>query len=215
MAVLQRFIEDKKGDAVVEAAILFPIMIMIFAALVLLAIYLPTRSALQRATQFAATAIATENSDTWLFFDEGEMSFYWETDKNRLQNVYVALLSGSKDVQDKGEDIVMAVEGRSISSKSGELTVQCYIINKIIYREVVVIASREFKMPVDLSFIRFHRTIPITVTSTAVVQTGKDYVSTIDMAVDMGEFLIERFNINLNSEVISEYGGQLRELLGW
>lgn len=33
---------DVRGDAVVEATILFPIIIMVFAGLVLLAMYLPT-----------------------------------------------------------------------------------------------------------------------------------------------------------------------------
>lgn len=42
---------DDRGDAVVEATILFPIIIMIFAGLVLLSMYLPTRANLQRATQ--------------------------------------------------------------------------------------------------------------------------------------------------------------------
>lgn len=45
---------DVRGDAVVEATILFPIIIMVFAGLVLLAMYLPTRAALQQATQYAA-----------------------------------------------------------------------------------------------------------------------------------------------------------------
>ena len=74
--IIKEFISDTSGDAVVEATVLFPIMIMIFAALVLLSIYLPARAVLQRATQFAATALANEASDTWLFFDESSMSYY-------------------------------------------------------------------------------------------------------------------------------------------
>ena len=61
-----KFLADTKAYAVVEATILFPIIMMIFAGLVLLAMYLPTRAVLQQATQYAATALATEQSDTWL-----------------------------------------------------------------------------------------------------------------------------------------------------
>ena len=67
---------DDKGDAVVEATILFPIIIMIFAGLVLLSMYLPTRANLQRATQYAATAMATERSDTWLRHDPKNLEYY-------------------------------------------------------------------------------------------------------------------------------------------
>lgn len=45
--------------AVVEATVLFPIIILICAALVLLSIYLPMRAAMQRSTQLAPSAIAT------------------------------------------------------------------------------------------------------------------------------------------------------------
>ena len=83
---------DTRGDAVVEATILFPIIIMIFAGLVLLAMYLPTRAALQRATQYAATAIATERSDTWLRHDPDALEYYWIHDKDELGNVYGSVL---------------------------------------------------------------------------------------------------------------------------
>ena len=218
MAVLpdrKHFAEDTNGDAVVEAAILFPVMLMIFAALVLLAIYLPTRAALQRATQYAATAIATEQSDTWLFFDESSMSYYWKHDKGSLTNVYAALFSGGSGVQNKGEDIVIWVEGNSVSSKAGTLTVDCNIANKIIYKEVVVTATREFPVPVNLSFIRFPGNIPVTVTSTAVVQNGEEFIRNMDLAADFANFIMEKFGISDVKDSISSFGGRVASLLGW
>ena len=77
MKRLRTLIADTRGDAAVEAAFLFPIIIMICAALVLLSVYLPLRAAMQRSTQFAATAIATERSDTWLRFDPDTLSYHW------------------------------------------------------------------------------------------------------------------------------------------
>ena len=208
------FSEDENGDAVVEAVIVFPIMIMIFAALVLLAIYLPSRASLQRATQYAATAIATERSDTWLFFDERTMSYYWETDKSRLPNVYVALFSGAGDVQEKGEDIVVDMEGRGISSKAGTLTVESYIVNRLVYKEVVVTAVREFTIPVDLSFVQFPSTISVEVTSTAVVQNGDEFVRNMDLAADFAKYLIEKFHLTNITEAISSFGGRVSSFLG-
>lgn len=207
-------VKDTKGDAVVEAAIMFPIMIMIFAALFLLAVYLPTRATLQRATQFAATAIATEKSDAWLYFDTGDMRYYWENDKGNLMNVYEALFSNG-DVQDKGESIVERVEGRSLSSKSGTLEVECRIANKIVYKEVIVTATRRFTTPVNLSFIGFPTEIPVTITSTAVVQNGEEFVRNMDMAVDFVNFIMEKFNLTGVADTISSFGSRAASLLGW
>jgi len=209
------FIKDTHGDVVVEAAILFPIMIMIFAALVLLAVYLPTRSALQRATQYAATAIATEESDTWLFFDEGTMSYYRETDKSNLKDVYVALFSGSGNVAARGEEIVTSIEGRGLTSKAGVLTVDSYVVNRVVYKEIVVTAEREFTVPVNLSFIRFPETISVTVTSTAVVLNGDEFVRNMDLAVEFLKYITEKLEVDGIIEGISSFRDKARSILGW
>jgi len=204
--------KDTSGDAVVEAAFLFPIMIMIFAALVLLAIFLPTRAALQRATQYAATAIAVEKSDSWLYYDDGSMSYEWETDKGNLKSVYAELFSGVSE--EKGSIIVTGIEAGCISSKDGTLEVETHIVNRIIYKEVVVTATREFEVPF-LTFIYFPNKIPITVTSTAVVQNGDEFVRNMDLAVDFVEYLVKKFNLTNITDSISTFGKKVSTLFGW
>ena len=210
-----KFLGDSKGDAAVEATILFPIMIFIFAALVLLATYLPAQAALQRATQYAATALATEISDTWLFFDEDRMVFYRETDIRRLKNVYADIFTAAGDARSKGEIIVLELEGRSISSRAGRITVESNIINNILYKEAVVTATREFPMPVDLSVIGFPETISITAASTVVVQNADEFVRSIDMADDFVRFILEKYNLHSVTDAISSFGGRISGILGW
>ena len=207
--------KDDTGDAVIEATILFPVMIMIFAALVLLAMYLPAQSVLQRATQYAATAIATENSDTWLFFDEGSMKYNRESDKKNLKNVYADLFSGSGDIQSKGEAIVLEIESRGISIRTGHLNVDCYLVNKILYKEIVVTAVREFPMPVDLSFVGFPRTVTVTATSAAAVHNGDEFVRSIDIASDFAGFINEKYGLHNITDAISSFGNRVTGLLGW
>ena len=209
------FIKNTDGDAVVEAVILFPIMIMIFAALVLLAVYLPARAALQRATQHAATVLAVEASDTWLFFNDSEMSYYWETDKSRIPSVYKALFSGVNDVGHRSEGIVIDVESRGISSKAGELSVNGYVTDQLAFKEVVVTASRIFTMPLNLSIIGFPETISITVTSTAFVQNGDEFVRNIDLAVDFAEYVGSKFGITDIGGALDSYWDKAAAVLGW
>ena len=70
------WLNGKSGAyAVVEATILFPIIMMVFAGLFLLSVYLPTRTILQRGTQYAAEGIATARSDTWVAFETSTPCF--------------------------------------------------------------------------------------------------------------------------------------------
>ncbi|MDR2599904.1 MAG: pilus assembly protein [Oscillospiraceae bacterium] len=209
-----RLLVDVRGEAVVEATILFPIMIMIFAALIILAIYLPAQSVLQRATQHAATVIATENSDTWLFYDEQSLSFYWESSKQSLGNVYTPLIPDAGDVQTKAEYIVRELEKRSISSRAGTLEVIGDEENKFIYREIIVTATRKYTIPVDLSFIGFPKTIDITASSTAVVNNANDFIRNIDLAKDFSEFVLDKFKLGDMESIIGNFGKQVSSILG-
>jgi len=206
---------NTNGDAVVEATILFPIMIMIFAALVLLAIYMPTKAALQLASQHTAVTLATELSDTWLFFDENNMSLRHYENRSQLVNVYVDLFTTRNDISDKGEALATYIESRNISSKAGELTVDVGSVNNLLFREIVVTATREFPMPVNLSFIGFPETISVSTTSTAVVQNGDEFIRNIDIASDFVEFIIEKYNLHNITDAISSFGSKVSGLLGW
>lgn len=209
------FISDKSGDAVVEATILFPVMTMIFAALVMLSIYLPSQAVLQRATQYAATAIATEISDTWLFFDETSMSYYRHNSKDSLKNVYTSLFTTDYDIEAKGEVIVAEMESRSISSKLGELTVDSQINNMFVYKEITITASREYPIPVDLSFIGFPKKLVVTAGSKAVVQNSDEFIRNVDMAIDFAGFISEKFGLNNVGNTISSFGDKVKSILGW
>lgn len=210
--------KDTRGDAVVEATILFPIIIMVFAGLVLLAMYLPTRAALQQATQYAATAIATERSDTWLRHDPDSMTYYWETDRGELGSVYGALLgalTGNKrDDADNAEQAVINMEANGVLEPAGELSVEYGVVNYIVYKEIVVTATRTIPMPVDLSFVGFPSEIPVTVTSTAVVQNGDEFVRNMDLARDLTLFLAEKFNLTEMLDGVAELGRKFTGFLG-
>lgn len=196
---MKRFINDTKADAVVEATILFPIILMVFIGLVLLSVYLPERAVLQQATQYAATAISTEQSDTWLKYNDETTQYSWETNKKNLPNVYVALLSAITGKTDAtgAEKTVKKIEGDSVVAVNGDLKVSMRLANYIIYKEVTITATRTVKAPVDLSFVGFPKEISITVSSTAIVQNGDEFVRTMDIASDFVEYLNEKYHLGL------------------
>lgn len=187
--------KDSRGDAVVEAAMLFPIMILICAALVLLSIYMPLRAAMQRSTQYAATAIATERSDTWLRHNPDTLSYYWITDKRELGNVYSsligALVGNKRDDADNAKTMVKNMEQKNIQRPSSELTVEYGVVNYIIYKEIVVTASRSVPVPLNLTMFGIPRELELKVTSTAVVQNGDEFIRNMDLAVDVMDDLFD------------------------
>lgn len=185
---------DERGGAVVEATILFPIMIMILAGLILLSIYLPGRAQLQRATQYVATGIATARSDDSIAFTEN--GYAWRGGNSEFPNVYAAMFS--KDVSNEDAKKVMVEKFDSGLIAKGEgITVECGVNNYLFYKEVYVTATRSIRPPVDLTFVGFPETIDMTVTSTAVVQNGDEFIRNLDMAVDFPIYLIQKLDIDL------------------
>lgn len=205
------FWNNTEAYAVVEATILFPIILMTFAGLVLLSMYLPTRAVLQRETQYAATVLATVQSDTWLDYDKDSLEYYWRSGNSLRDNVYVALLSSffKRDGSD-AETIVKKREANSVTSHAGELEVSCKIHNYVIYKEIVVTATRTIPIPVNLSFVNFPQEIPVTVSSTAVVQNGDEFVRNIDIAKDFLSYVNREFFHNSEDE-----SGIFSQLSGW
>ncbi len=187
--------KNEDGSVIVEATILFPIMIMIFAGLVLLAMYLPGRAQLQRATQYVATGIATARSDSSVSFDENGYS--WVGGNSEFANVYTAMFSTDISSAEAKEIIVEYFDTGMIALGDG-LSVECGVQNYIIYKEVYVTATKSIKSPVNLSFVGFPEVINMTVTSTAVVQNGDEFVRNMDIAVDFAKYLSEKTGIDLS-----------------
>ena len=121
----------------------------------------------------------------------------------QLPNVYAALFRAvfGGDVQSKGETIVKKLDNQSIAWRRGDLTVECRVNSFVIYKEISVTATRTIPMPVDLSFVKFPKEIPITVTSTAVVQNGDEFVRNIDLVADFVGYLKERYDLEFLDEL--------------
>ena len=172
------------GFAVVEATIVFPIMFMVFFALVMMAIYLPQRAMLQRSTQLAATAIATEMGDTWIYYDEDSLSYERYSSGSQLRWIYSELFSPNTSASaNKAETIARKVDEKENIPliDSGELTVECEIVNYIVYREVIVTSTRTIEIPVNFSVIGFPTTLEMSVTAKAVMKDGDGFVRNIDL----------------------------------
>ena len=208
--------EDTTAGAIVEATILFPIIIMIFMGLFLLSIYLPVRATLQEATQYAANAVAIDRSDTWLYYNDASGGYALYTAKSDLPNVYVAVfqsLVGGRE-KETARQIVEERMEQSIMKPKGELDVDCNLINYVLYKEIEVTATYRIPVPVNLSFVRFPTEIPLTVTSVSVVQNGDEYVRNLDLAGDFLDYLDGKYHFSDVFEKINQVGAKIKGFLG-
>ena len=216
------FMRNNDGLAVVEATFVFPIMFMVFFALVMLAFYLPQRAMLQRATQFAATSIATEMSDTWIYYDADAQKMARYGDHKALQRgkggvyktLFNSMFGGSVD---GGEGIVKNVDQNENIPMiaNGELKVECELINYIVYKEVAVTATRSIPILVDFSAIKFPKEVVLTVTSKAVVQNGDEFVRNLDLAADVVKWTAEKYPaVGTFFEKIDEVGSKINGFFG-
>lgn len=205
---------NDRGYAVVEATILFPIIMMAFAGLVLLSMYLPTRAVLQQETQYAATAMATTQSDTWLDYDSSQMKYYWKQSLGASDNVYAAMIAGfwKGSSAQKAEMVVEKLDKENLVTRVGELRVECEVNNFVVYKEIVVTATRTIPIPVNLSLVKFPKEIPITVSSTAVVQNGDEFVRNMDIAKDFVEYLDKKYNLKIDK--LAEWVNKAWKFLG-
>lgn len=189
---VEKFLKERSGSAVVEATILLPIIIMTFLVMFLLSVYLPSRAVLQRATQYAATGIATAKSDSTFSFNAG---VYKET--TNYDNVYAAMFA---KVDTSAAEAAVKEYCRTAVILNGEdIEVDCGVTNYLIYKEVYVTATQSIKSPIKLSFLGLPDTIDLTVTSMAVVQNGDEFVRTMDIAADFVDYLADKAGIDLSA----------------
>ena len=126
----------------------------------------------------------------------------------------MCIRDSNRDDADNAEQAVINMEANGVLEPAGELSVEYGVVNYIVYKEIVVTATRTIPMPVDLSFVGFPSEIPVTVTSTAVVQNGDEFVRNMDLARDLTLFLAEKFNLTDMLDGVAELGEKFTGFLG-
>ena len=135
-------------------------------------------------------------------------------DNERFLGGSVDYKLGNWGVMVGAEQTVINMEQKGVLKPTGELTVEYGIVNYIIYKEIVVTATRTITMPVDLSFVMFPNEIDITVTSTAVVQNGDEFVRNMDLAADFMVYIAEKYELEETFDAVKELCGKFGDILG-
>ena len=201
MKKIQQFIRDESGDSIiVEATFLFPFIIMIFMGIVLLAIYLPRQSQLQEATELAVTALTTEQSDSFIKFNDNTLK-YQTLNYSQLTNVYVELFRNitinENELRSRVDRIVNNhVRNSILQGNNPNVSVTLNLKDYIVYKELHVTAAQIIRHPVNLSLVGIPNTTRITATSKGTVQNGDEFIRNVDIAVDLAKFVDSQLGIS-------------------
>jgi hypothetical protein len=144
-------------------------------------------------------------SDTWIYYDADTLSYGRYGSRSALKaakgGVYKALFNSvmfrdNAAITAVADPIVEKIDANENIPiiANGTLTVTGKIRNYVVYKEIEVTATREITVPVDLSIIKFPRTIEMIVTSKAVVQNGDEFIRNMDIAVDFVGWVREKFS---------------------
>ena len=94
---------------------------------------------------------------------------------------------------------------------SSRLAVEYGVVNYIIYKEIVVTASRSVPVPLNLTMFGIPRELELKVTSTAVVQNGDEFIRNMDLAVDIMDDL---FDLSETFAGLTEICAKFTDFLG-
>ena len=180
---IKRICVDESGDAVVEAAILFPIIIMIFFAFILLAIYLPTSAALQRSLEKAANIVSARHSDLGYTYDVSNDKAGVSDDRLRQENVYAYMTRGYAEEQEIAQRIVEKyVTDALYVGKDLHMSVRQDPNDK---RYILISAEQTLVLPFDFPFLPVSNEIPLKRSVRVMSRDADEFIRSMDIVYDL------------------------------
>ena len=197
------FLRDESGDAVVEATILFPIIIMVFLAFILLAIYMPTSLTLQRSVQKAALIASAQRSDLGYTYDIANDKAGVNFDKLKKENVYIYMVRGFEEGLDIAEKIVekyaayALYEGVNLRIEAAQ--------DPLDDRYIVVSARQTLKLPFDFPFLPVTNEFEIEKSARVVNRDADEFIRNMDIIYDL---------VIKNSDTVKKTLGDISDFMG-
>ena len=180
---LKRIQYDEAGDAVVEATILFPIIIMIFFAFILLAMYLPTSVALQRSVQKAALIASAHRSDLGYTYEISNNSAGVNWEGFKQENVYTYMGRGFNKEIEIAEKIVKKYAADALyEGQDLRISVKEDINDK---RYLIITAEQTLIMPFDFPFLPISNKIELKKSARVMNRDADEFIRNMDIVYDL------------------------------
>lgn len=222
--IMKKHIREESGVAVVEATLYLPLVIAFVITLIYVAFFYMEEYAMfyvvERAANVAAREAAYPGYSTLNLNMDGDFEFSWSGDtptKTDVENYYKGHYSQEKNT-DRSSILVLYREiARWVTKKDyTELTDDCDNILKtvsllsigtittpeikvtrgVFSSNVTVTVTHELRTPGIIRYLGIGNQIVLRTTTKKLAICPADFVRTVDLGVDLAEFLIEKFDKN-------------------
>ncbi|MEG1752676.1 MAG: hypothetical protein RR234_02065 [Christensenella sp.] len=192
---MKKLLKNEKGNAIVEATFIFPIVILTTLAFYFLIIYMYNRVNLQKSLdlymEVCSKSVAVANQDYGSPLSVTIKPTPLLKPKNPYRN-----FTSSNDLSDELEQAVLnyAKQGSLFASNNDDVNIQ--IKNYILFKEIKGSAARTFKMPINLSLIGIDSNVTIYAASRRMVQDHDEFMRNVDLVIDATSYFDEKYGIS-------------------
>lgn len=186
-------IKNQKGNAIVEATIVFPIIIMIVIVLFYAALFLCQKANLQANLQTALLYYKNAETDTYVQVvgsndDQGSTNILnlhanKYTEPN-LQFPYRNFLMNTKNSSGDFKGLFNKIAGQMFF-QSSDVEVTYKTRNAILYQDITATATQKVKIPVDFKLLGIDPEITLSTEARVVVTDPDEFVRTSQLVGDV------------------------------
>ncbi len=176
-----KVLKDNKGNSIVEATIVFPIIIMITLVLFYLSLFLCQRAILQSNLQTALLYYKNAETDTYVTNDINGATSVLNMHVSRyneptLQDPYRTLFMTTKKQDGDFKSLFATIAGKMFFSSVSKQSVTYETKNYIVYKSITATVTQEVKMPVRFEILGFDPSVTLGVEARIVINDPDEFV---------------------------------------
>ena len=207
MIRLKRFAEDQNGAAsVVEATLIYPIVIMTVVLMIYIGVYMLETSLLK--DMAGKTAVMSGRTISFPGYNElgdiysGQPDFAWSDDGPSIGQInnaynksvpYRYIILGDADSRFRNAAEKFASE-LVFSSDSPECTID--VKRHVLSRRIIVNIKKKVSMPQIFKYLRINDNYNINVSASAITYDPAEFIRNTDITVNFAGYLAEKFNFS-------------------
>ncbi|MBQ5320068.1 MAG: hypothetical protein J6K17_13335 [Oscillospiraceae bacterium] len=205
-----KIMKNEKGYMIVEATIIYPVVLLCTIALLLVSLYLYERANVQASAEIALTYCKNQMTDTYVSFDAENM--YGEDSNSastlsrfNTANVFRVFSVDAEGTEKRFKELFHKVYGHeSFSNGSLEIT-EFKISGALFYKTIDVTIVDKINIPINLSMIGIDDdSIIYTIKLKTAVNDSDQFIRDFDIAKEFVLFLVEKSKLDDKIKVVTD-----------
>ena len=197
--------KDESGLVLVEAVIVFPVMICMILILYFTSIHLFQKANIQSMVELALAHNAYEYSDTGVTYNNTYVGHYAPALKNPYRHLFFE--QDTDGITTLSKRYTKAFSFYGVTNYDLKVTSKNYLI----YRELEAVATQTIKPVINPAFLGLPSEITLRARAVCVINDPDEFIRTSDIAFDIVYAVDKKFGI---SETIGKVFSKVTEVIG-